>query len=212
MTTDLSYNQLVSVWEKDAAGTKYGSAPWAHLMAAIGLAESSGNPDATNPNDNNGTQTSWGLWQISLGNHDAPAPDWNNPDENARLAIGKLQSQGLGAWGTYDSGAYRADLPAGQSVPSGVAQGTASGNGGSSGPYSNVKWYEPWTYGNAAGDTVTAAEQFAVHYGSIALAVGVGAVLLVLGLKRATGIHPQNPVTVVQEKAAPVAAAAAAAA
>jgi hypothetical protein len=75
-------------------------------MAAIAEAESGGRVEATNPTDNGGTQTSWGLWQISLGNHNAPA-GWDTPEGNAKLAIGKLDGQGLSAWGTYDSGAYK---------------------------------------------------------------------------------------------------------
>lgn len=107
---DLSYAQLKGVWLSASQGTKYHSNGWATLMAAIAEAESSGNPEAYNPTDNGGTQTSWGLWQISLGNHAAPSPNWASPEENARLAIGKLNSQGLSAWGTYDSGAYKAYL------------------------------------------------------------------------------------------------------
>jgi len=107
-------------------------------MAAIALAESGGNPSATNPTDNGGTQTSWGLWQISLGNHNAPAPDWNNPYTNAKLAIGKLNGQGLGAWGTYNSGAYKqfmtgagpTDVPAGSGAGGGGGGGSGGGGGG----------------------------------------------------------------------------------
>jgi len=104
----LSYAQLEGLWLNTAKGTKYATRAWAALMAAIAEAESGGNPDATNPTDNNGTQTSWGLWQISLGNHVAPAANWADPAVNAQLALGKLQGQGLGAWGTYTSGAYKA--------------------------------------------------------------------------------------------------------
>lgn len=102
-----SYAQLEGIWLKAAQGTRYATQAWASLMAAIGLAESSGRSDATNPTDNNGTQTSWGIWQISLGNHTPPAPNWDDPYENARLAIGKLNTQGITAWGTYDTGAYK---------------------------------------------------------------------------------------------------------
>jgi len=104
----LSYAQLKAVWLQGASGTQYATNAWASLMAAIAEAESGGNTDALNPNDNGGTQTSWGLWQISLGNHSEPSPNWNNPVVNAQLAVGKLQSQGLDAWGTYTSGAYQA--------------------------------------------------------------------------------------------------------
>jgi hypothetical protein len=106
--SNLSYAQLEGLWLTTAAGTTYGTKTWAALMAAIAEAESGGNPDATNPNDNQGKQTSWGLWQISLGNHQPPSPNWADPATNAQLALAKLQSQGLGAWGTYTSGAYKA--------------------------------------------------------------------------------------------------------
>lgn len=125
--TAYSFAQLESIWLQAAAGTSYNTNAWAALMAAIALAESSGNPDATNPTDNGGTQTSWGLWQISLGNHNAPAPNWNDPIENARLAIGKLQTQGLSAWGTYTSGAYQKYMQG--NVPPANANTTGSGSG-----------------------------------------------------------------------------------
>lgn len=112
----LSYAELEGYWI--AAGGNKALAP---LMAAIALAESSGNPDAENPNDNGGTQTSWGLWQISLGNHSEPSPSWNDPLTNAKLAVGKYNSQGLGAWGTYSSGAYK------QFMQNGVVPQNSSG-------------------------------------------------------------------------------------
>jgi hypothetical protein len=120
---DLSFAQLEGAWIQ--AG---GSPAMAPLMAAIALAESSGNPDATNPTDNGGTQTSWGLWQISNGDHSEPSPTWNDPVENARLAVGKIRSQGLGAWGTYTSGAYR------QYEQSGVAPDTSGTSGAGGAP------------------------------------------------------------------------------
>src|SRR5215471_10279529 len=100
-----TYAQLERIWIQ--AG---GSQAMAPLMAAIALAESSGIPDNNNYNDPNGrggTQTSWGLWQISNGTHGMPVPNIDDPVVNARAAVGKLQSQGLGAWGTYTSGAYK---------------------------------------------------------------------------------------------------------
>lgn len=119
---DLSFAQLEGYWIQ--AG---GSTALAPLMAAIALAESGGNPNATNPTDNNGTQTSWGLWQISLGNHNEPSPDWNDPLENAKLALGKWKTQGLWAWGTYTSGAYKQYLPAGTNIPTPVIGGAGNG-------------------------------------------------------------------------------------
>lgn len=76
------------------------------VMAAIALAESGGCPTATNPIDNGGKQTSWGLWQLSDGTHNTPN-GWNNPQVNANMAYQKYKSQGLGAWGTYTTGKYK---------------------------------------------------------------------------------------------------------
>ena len=125
---DLTYAQLKRVWLDAAQGTNYNSNTWASLMAAIAEAESSGDPNATNPTDNGGTQTSWGLWQISNGTHSPVSSNWANPVVNAQLAIQKLQSQGLGAWGTYNSGAYKAYLSDG-TTPSSTVPGTGGAPG-----------------------------------------------------------------------------------
>ncbi len=135
MSADLSFSQLEQLW------TQAGGAPsMAPLMAAIALAESSGNPDSVNATDNNGTQTSWGLWQISNGTHNPPSPDILSPLGNAKAAVGKVNSQGLTAWGTYTSGAYRQYLPAGASFGgpqlTAAAPGAATAGGGQGGaPY-----------------------------------------------------------------------------
>lgn len=101
-----SYAQLMSLWIN--AGGPRGLAP---LAAAIAEAESGGNSDALNPSDNGGTQSSFGLWQISNGTHTPPSPDWANPAVNAQLAVGKWKGAGgFTPWGTYDSGAYKAFL------------------------------------------------------------------------------------------------------
>jgi hypothetical protein len=96
-----SYGQLETLWTQ--AGGPKAVAP---LMAAIALAESGGNPGALNQSDNGGTQTSVGLWQVSTGTHQYPSA-WTTPAGNAAEAVAKYKSQGLGAWGTYSSGAYR---------------------------------------------------------------------------------------------------------
>lgn len=126
---DYTYSQLEELWIK--AGGPKAVAP---LMAAIALAESGGNPAANNYTDNGGRQTSWGLWQVSAGTHQWPGPaDPNDPMANAKYAVAKYQSQGLSAWGTYDSGAYRqfyrGNVPPG-SLPqggSGTTQATLAG-------------------------------------------------------------------------------------
>jgi hypothetical protein len=82
----------------------------APVVAAIGEAESGGNTDAVNPDDNNGTQSSYGWLQISNGTHTPPAANWADPAENAALGYAKWKAAGqsFSPWGTYDSGAYKA--------------------------------------------------------------------------------------------------------
>lgn len=84
----------------------------ATTLTAIAMAESGGNAGSVNPHDNNGKQTSWGLFQISDGTHNEPA-GWNDPVTNARMALEKLRTQGYKAWGTYNTGKYRQYLPGG---------------------------------------------------------------------------------------------------
>lgn len=88
-----SYGQLEGLW--DQAG---GARNMASLMAAIAEAESSGNTRAYNASGASG------LWQI-LG---LPFPgDPFDALTNARMAVAKYNSQGLGAWVAYTSGAYK---------------------------------------------------------------------------------------------------------
>jgi hypothetical protein len=118
---DYTYGQLETLWT-NAGGSK----ALAPLMAAIALAESSGNPGALNTTDNGGTQTSVGLWQVSNGTHSYPAA-WTTPAGNAAEAVAKYQSQGLGAWGTYTSGAYQQYYQGGtpaSALPQGGGGGT----------------------------------------------------------------------------------------
>lgn len=73
-----------------------------HLMAAIALAESSGNPSSEN------SIGACGLWQIHPYEQGCL-----NPTTNARMAGEKLRTQGLGAWETYTNGAYKQYLTGG---------------------------------------------------------------------------------------------------
>lgn len=75
-------------------------------MTAIALAESSGNPSAVG--DLNITPGgSIGLWQINLKAHPEYTQDeLFDPQTNANAAFAVYQSQGLGAWSTYNNGAY----------------------------------------------------------------------------------------------------------
>jgi hypothetical protein len=103
----VSYAQLEGLWIK--AGGPPAVAP---VAAAIAEAESGGRPDALNPTDNGGRQSSYGLWQISNGTHTPPSPNWADPATNASLAVAKYKGAGntFAPWGTYATGAYRAYL------------------------------------------------------------------------------------------------------
>jgi Lysozyme like domain len=124
--TTYTYAQLEQLWIN--AG---GSSATAPVAAAIAEAESSGNSAAVNATDNNGTQTSWGLWQISNGTHNQPVPNILDPTVNAAAAVAKYQASGWSPWGTYSSGAYLPHLannvpPSSAGVPAGTAVLTAA--------------------------------------------------------------------------------------
>lgn len=81
------------------------------IMAAIAMAESSGNSDSMNPNS-----TATGLWQImySVWVKDPDASklfktrdDLKNPRINAQVARIVYNKSGYAAWKVYTSGAYR---------------------------------------------------------------------------------------------------------
>jgi hypothetical protein len=171
----------------------------AALMGAIAMGESGGDPNALNPTDNGGKQSSFGLWQISNGTHTAPASNWNDPQVNANLAVAKFQSQGLGAWGVYTSGAwkqYYADAlsaasslmlgqqtPASASTPGSTANpapsqpagGSTGSSGGSSGGRAN--WFDPATWNAAWGDWWTNHPAGLVVGGLVLLAIAFALVM-----------------------------------
>lgn len=101
MATALSKAQIETYWIRNG-----GAKAKAPLMAAIALAESGGNPSRIN---SEGPEHAEGLWQIKgqivKGN---PL----DPNVSAQNAVAKLSSQGLGAWTTYTSGAYKQYLGA----------------------------------------------------------------------------------------------------
>ena len=92
----------------------------APVMAAIGLAESSGNPRAHNPNASTG-DNSYGLMQINMLGAMGPErraafgirsnEELFDPLTNMKAAKKIFDSQGLGAWSVYKSGAYKQHLP-----------------------------------------------------------------------------------------------------
>jgi len=113
----------------------------ASLMTAISGAESGFNPDALG--DIGLENATWGpsvgLWQIRSLKAQAgtgqprDATRLTQPDFNARAAYSIYRGQGLSAWSTYTSGAYRRYLGAAQGGSSGP-QDAPSGKGGPSGP------------------------------------------------------------------------------
>jgi hypothetical protein len=75
-------------------------------MAAIALAESGGRIDATNKNTNGTIDR--GIWQINSSHTQFDAQRLlSDPLYNAQAAVAIFKSQGLTAWTTYTSGAYR---------------------------------------------------------------------------------------------------------
>ena len=190
-----SYAQLEGLW--DQAG---GSPSLAPLMAAIAEAESGGNPASENTTDNNGTQTSWGLWQISDGTHNQPVPNILDPLVNAQQAVAKETGpQGLAAWGTYDSGAYR------QFLQGGVAPSTSAPSASATAATTGFVWYEPWTWGSAAQQGIADVKSSLLRTAAEGLAVIAGLALVAWGVGRATGAG--HRVETVAQEAAPAAAA-----
>lgn len=168
------------------------------VMAAIAMAESGGNPGALNPNDNGGTQSSFGLWQISTGTHTPPDPNWADPVTNARLAYGKYQSQGLGAWGTFTSGAYKSYMQ-GQVPPDlNIGPPAGGGNGGGGGtaapagltsdilgpilsPLADITNYVIWVGIAAAGLVLTGVGAFLLFKDTSGVSGAVGRYTSTLG-------------------------------
>lgn len=124
--TKYTYAQLEGLWI-NAGGSK----ALAPVMAAIAEAESSGCSAAYN------SSGASGLWQVEPSNAQyVPGGYGNifNPADNAKAAVGVYKAQGLDAWQTYTSGAYKGFVAGGTTpdtnVPGGsTAQTTSSSQG-----------------------------------------------------------------------------------
>lgn len=93
-------------------------------IAAIGMGESRGDPNARNPNL--ARENSIGLWQVNR----YAWPQYSesalrDPVYNAQAALAIYHKQGFRAWGAYTNGSYRNFLAASQAAYQG-------GGGGSS--------------------------------------------------------------------------------
>jgi Lysozyme like domain len=78
---------------------------------AIALAESSGDPHATNHNSNGSTD--YGLWQInSIHSQILASGRWDDPASNGKMAFKVYSDAGkkFTPWVTYNTGAYRMHL------------------------------------------------------------------------------------------------------
>lgn len=110
----LSKAQITGLWRSVNPGLGD-----ANLMAAVALAESSGDPDIVG-HDPGGTK-GLGLWQITTGYNDELISRLGGrgamltPEPNAKAAGEILKSSGLGAWVVYNTGAYRQFLQKGGS-------------------------------------------------------------------------------------------------
>lgn len=119
--TTYSYAQLQSLWVQ--AGGSKAKAP---IMAAIALAESGGRVNAVSPPNTNGT-IDRGLWQINSVHGSLSTLD---PLANAKAAVKIESTQGLKAWTTYSSGAYKKFLSGAASDTSGLPSGSTSSTNG----------------------------------------------------------------------------------
>ena len=131
MADILTYGQIEGYWI--AAG---GDPKVASTMAAIALAESSGQADIKQPGQPYST-TGWGLWQITPGNSE---PQYGtdtqlfDPLANAKAAVAKYNSQGLHAWTTYTTGIYKRFLTVAPPVAPKGATGSTGSTGGAKAP------------------------------------------------------------------------------
>ena len=111
-----SYAQLEGLWI-NAGGPK----SLAPIMAAIAEAESGGCTTAYNASG------ATGLWQILGAVDPSDQPKLTDAAINAKEAVLKYKDQGLGAWVTYTTGAYKAFLHGGTTPDTSVP-----GSGGGS--------------------------------------------------------------------------------
>jgi hypothetical protein len=117
-----SYAQLKALWIANG-----GSKTAADIAAAVALAESGGDPNATNHNTDGSTDR--GLWQINSV-HGAQSTYDITGNVKAAVSISGNGSN-WSPWVTYTTGAYRKFLSPGTAA--GTAPADSSGSSGSSG-------------------------------------------------------------------------------
>lgn len=113
---DLKPGSQLGITDYLKLGLQQGLAPEkAILMAAVGMAESTGNSGAHNDNPATG-DNSYGLWQINMIGDLGPArlrqyglrsaEDLKDPETNARVMAQLLNGSGISAWGAYNDRRY----------------------------------------------------------------------------------------------------------
>jgi hypothetical protein len=112
-----TYAQLEGLWI-NAGGPK----ALAPVMAAIAEAESGGCSTAYNASG------ATGLWQILGAVDPSDQSKLTNPSINAKEALLKYKDQGLGAWVTYTTGAYKAFLKGSTTPDTNVPGGAGGGS------------------------------------------------------------------------------------
>jgi hypothetical protein len=203
-----SYSGLEGLWI-NAGGPK----SYAPLMAAIATAESGGCSTAYNASG------ATGLWQILGAVDPADQPKLTDPATNAKEALLKFRSQGLNAWVTYTSGAYKQYLN-GNVPPDLNVKGTGSGSGAQTTAYNpddcllgfggvpGTSWIQDLTGGGGnIGSTCILPKSSAramiggglMVGGGLILALGV-VVLVAYGLKGGGGQKAEQALTVVSER------------
>jgi len=189
--TQYTFAQLEGLWIN--AG---GSAAMAPTMAAIALAESGGNSAALN--DNSGTgDYSVGLWQINYyGNllssrtaaFGSPSSLRDNPAAQAKAAVSIYKSQGLRAWSTYSSGAYRKYL-SGTAPDTSVTGGSSGTTATNASDTSSDCLISIPSIGPIGGGCVLSKAEGRVVLGAIIMPMGFGIGLVGLILLTAYGLR-----------------------
>lgn len=157
----------------------------AQIMAAIALAESSGNPAATNKNRNGSTDH--GLWQI---NDKANADiirlygDPAQPANNAKMAKAVFDRQGLRAWVVYKTGAYLTRMPQVNASLATIGAGMTADN------MPTVKALLSGDLSGALGTLTPNMPFLDAQWWKRAGMIAAGTALITFGLYNAAGFNP----------------------
>lgn len=114
--TTYTFDQLKTLAESVGVPAKDGDSA---KLAAIALAESSGNPTAVNSSTATGLwQIRWSVWgsQLTKAGIATSQQALTDPATNAKAMKYVIDHQGVTAWSTYTSGAWKKFIPAGTDV------------------------------------------------------------------------------------------------